>query len=170
MLRTRKLLALIFVACAVGLSAQAGAADADIENPSEVRDKYLVILCAEREFGSAKREAERISMLSGVQFSMNGRVWDSRRGLILPDECGDPIYCGEYLPRRYNELHLMPTNPPYISVEKSEAYPRLQKGYYIALGAICDSNEEAERELLKFKPFAPKAYVAKTEIYMGCIH
>ena len=102
---------------------------------------------------------------------MNGRVWDSRRGLILPDECGDPIYCGEYLPRRYNELHLAATSlVGYISVEKSEAYPRLQKGYYIALAAICDSHEDAENELLKFRRFAPKAYVVKTEIYMGCIH
>jgi hypothetical protein len=169
MWRTSKLLVLIFVAFVLG--AQAGAPEADIENPSEVRDKYLVILCAEREFSSAKQEAERVSMLSGVQFSMNGNVWDSNRGLIIPDDCRDPIYCGEYVARRYNELDLTAANPVgYISVEKSEAYPRLQKGYYIALGAICDSNEEAERELLKFKPFAPKAYVAKTEIYMGCIH
>jgi hypothetical protein len=169
MWRTSKLLVLIFVAFILG--AQAGAPQTDVENPSEVRDKYLVILCAEREFSSAKQEAERVSMLSGVQFSMNGNVWDSNRGLIIPDDCRDPIYCGEYVARRYNELDLTAANPVgYISVEKSEAYPRLQKGYYIALGAICDSNEEAERELLKFKPFAPKAYVTKTEIYMGCIH
>jgi hypothetical protein len=110
-------------------------------------------------------------MLSGVQFSMNGNVWDSNRGLILPDDCRDPSYCGEYVARRYNELDLTATNPVgYISIEKSEAYPRLQKGYYIALAAICDSHEDAEKELLKFRRFAPKAYVAKTEIYMGCIH
>jgi hypothetical protein len=164
MLRTVKLLALIFVAFPMHLQAQAGADEADIENASELRDKYLVILCVEREFSSAKREAERVSMLTGVQFSMNGNVWDSTRGLIFPDE-------GEYSPRRYNELDLTATNPAgYTSVEKSEAYPRLQKGYYIALAAICDSDEDAEKELLKFKRFAPKAYVAKTEIYMGCIH
>jgi len=58
----------------------------------------------------------------------------------------------------------------YISVEKSEAYLHLPNGYYIALAAICDSNEEAEQELLRFKLFAPKVYVAKTAIYMGCIH
>lgn len=170
MLRTGKLLALIFVAFVIYLQAQAGADEADIENP--VRDKYLVILCAEPEFSSAKQEAERVSIASGVQFSMNGRVWDSNRGLILPDECPDPIYCGEYLPRRYNELHSLTglDSVGYISVEKSEAYPHLQNGHYIALAAICDSNEEAEQELLKFKPFALKAYVAKTEIYMGCIH
>lgn len=171
MSRTSKLLALIFVVFAVRLQAQTGAGEVDADISPQIYDKYLVILCAERDFNSAKREAEKVSTASGVQFSMNGRIWDSRRGLILPDDCGDPIYCGEYLLRRYNELDLAATNPVgYISVEKSEAYPRLQEGYYIALAAICASHEEAEKEVLKFRQFAPKAYVAKTEIYMGCIH
>jgi hypothetical protein len=166
-----KVLVPLFVTLTVRLAAQAGADEVDSEIPSEVRDKYLVILCAERGFSSAKQEAERVSLLSGVQFSMRGHVWDSNRGLILPDDCDDPIYCGEYALRRYNELDLKTANPVgYISVEKSEAYPHLQKDYYIALAAICDSHEDAEKELLKFKPFAPKGYLAKTEIYMGCIH
>jgi hypothetical protein len=165
----RKVLAC--VAFAVFLQAQARADEGDTKIPSEVLDKYLVILCAEREFDFVKHEAEKVSIASGVQFSMNGRVWDSNRGLIVPDNCEDPMYCGEYLPRRYNGLDLTTANPAgYISVEKSEAYPNVQKGYYIALAAICDSHEDAEKELLKFTPFAPKAYVAKTQIYMGCIH
>jgi hypothetical protein len=168
---TRKFFVLIFVTLAMPLAAQTGADEVDTEVPSEVRDKYLVILCAEREFDSVKHEAEKVSIASGVQFSMNGRVWDSNRGLIVPDNCEDPMYCGEYLVRRYNELDLTAAKPAgYISVEKSEAYPNLQKGYYIALAAIRDSHEDAEKELLKFKQFAPNAYVAKTQIYMGCIH
>jgi hypothetical protein len=167
----RKFLVLLLIAFAMSSATQAGPDETDIENSSEVRDKYLVILYAQREFNSAKREADRVSILSGIQFSMNGRIWDPNRGLILPDNCDDPIYCGEYLPRRYNELHLTAADPGgYISIEKSEAYPNLEKGYYIALAAIRESNQEAEQELLKFKTFAPKAYVAKTEIYMGCIH
>jgi hypothetical protein len=168
---TPRFLVLPLVAFAMCLQVQAGADEVDTEIPSEVRHKYLVILCAEREFSSAKQEAERVGMLSGVQFSMNGNVWDSNRGLILPDDCGDPIYCGQYAARRYNELDLTARNRVgYISVEKSEAYPHLQEGYYIALAAICDSPEEAKTELVKFSSFAPKAYIAKTEIYMGCIH
>ncbi len=169
MLPSRKFLMFLFVAFATFLQAQIRAEEVDTEIPSQIRDKYLVILCAEREFDSVKHEAEKVSLASGVQFSMNGRVWDSDRGLIFPDNCEDPMYCGEYLPRRYNELDLtMPNLAGYISVEKSEAYPNLQKGYYLALAAIRDSREDAQKELLKFKPFAPKAYVAKTEIYMGC--
>ena len=68
MLRTDKLLALIFVAFAMRLQAQAGADEVDIENPSEVRDKYLVILCAEREFDSVKDEAEKLALARESSF------------------------------------------------------------------------------------------------------
>ena len=118
-----------------------------------------------------KREAEKVSNASGVQFSMSGNIWDPNRGLILPDDCEDPMYCGQYVARRYNELDLSATNPVgYISVEKSDAYPHLQNGYYIALAAISDSQEQAQTELMKLSEFAPKAYIARTQIYMGCIH
>ena len=148
-----------------------GTDDSDIDISSQIHDKYLVILCTERDFDSVKREAERVSNASGAQFSMCGNVWDPNRRLILADDCEDPIYCGQYVARRYNELDLSATNPiGYISVEKSDGYSHLQKGYYIALAAICDSKEGAKTELLKFSGFAPKAYIAKTEIYMGCIH
>jgi len=170
MLPARKFVVLVFcVGCA--FASLRGADHPDIDSSSQIRDKYLVILCAERDFDSVKREAERVSNASGVQFSMAGNIWDPSRGLILPDNCEDPICCGQYVARRYNELDLGATNPVgYISVEKSDQYPNLRKGYYIALAAICDSQEEAKTELVKFNGFVPKAYIAKTEIYMGCIH
>ncbi len=170
MLPVRKFVVLVFcVDCA--FASLRGADDPDIDISSQTRDKYLVILCAERDFDAVKREAERLSNASAVQFSMRGNVWDSNRGLIFPDDCEDPIHCGQYVARRYNELDLSATNPVgYISVEKSDGYPNLRKGYYIALAAICDSPEAAKTELVKFSGFVPKAYIAKTEIYMGCIH
>ena len=170
MLPARKFVVLLFCVGGVFTSLRA-ADDADIDISSQIRGKYLVILCAERDFHSVKREAEKVGNASGVQFSMRGNIWDSNRGLIAPDDCEDPIYCGKYVARRYNELDLGATSPVgYISVERSDGYPNLRKGYYIALGAICNSQEEAKTEVLKFSGFAPKAYIAKTEIYMGCIH
>jgi hypothetical protein len=166
----RKVVAFVLCAGSAWASLR-GADDTDLDISSQIRDKYLVILCAERDFDSVKREAEKVSNASGVQFSMRGNVWDPRRGLIAPDDCEDPIYCGQYVARRYNKLDLNVTNPVgYISVEKSDEYPHLQKGYYIVLAAICDSRDEAKKELEKFSGFAPKAYIAKTQIYMGCMH
>jgi hypothetical protein len=169
-LQARKFVVVVFsLGCA--FATVHGADDAGFDISSQIRDKYLVILCAERDFDSVKREAEKASKASGVQFSMGGNVWDPNRGLILPDDCDDPMYCGQYVARRYNELDLRAANPVgYISVEKSDGYPDLRKDYYIALAAICNSQEEAKTELAKFSGFAPKAYIAKTEIYMGCIH
>src|SRR4030095_10167746 len=170
MLQARKFVVVVFSVCCAFASLR-GADDPDIDISSQIRDKYLVILCADRDFDAVKREAERVSKASGVQFSMNGNVWDPNRGLIATDDCEDPIYCGQYVARRYNELDLSVAIPvEYISVEKSEAYSHLQKGYYIALAAICDSPQEAKSELVKFSGLAPKAYISKTEIYMGCIH
>ena len=169
MLAVRKFVVLAF--CVGWFGSLRGADEADVDISSQIRDKYLVILSAERDFHSVKHEAERVSNASGVQFSMGGNIWDPNRGLIAPDNCDDPIYGGQYVARRYNALDLSAAKPVgYISVEKSEGYPRLRKGYYIALAAICDSQENATVELAKFSGMAPKAYIAKTEIYMGCIH
>ena len=170
MLPARKFVVLV-LCVGSGFASLRGADDPDIDISSQIRDKYLVILCAERDFDSVKDEGERVSNESGVQFSMRGNIWDPNRGLIAPDDCEDPIYCGQYVARRYNELDLSAANPVgYISVEKSDAYPHLRKGYYIALAAICDSPEAANSELQKFIHSVRKAYVAKTEIYMGCMH
>ena len=85
MLSARKFVVLVFcVGC--GFASLRGADDPDIEISSQIRDKYLVILCAERDFDSVKREAEKVSNPSGVQFSLGGNIWDPNRGLIVPDD------------------------------------------------------------------------------------
>lgn len=147
MLPMRKFLLLATVVFAARLYGQLNADYVNTDVTSEISDKYLVVLSAERDFDAVKRDAERVSDESGVQFSTRGKIW------------------------RYNELDLSTTNPfGYISVEKSQAYAHLQRGYYIALAAICDSPEAANTELVQFSRFAPKAYIAQTEIYRGCIH
>src|SRR6476646_3029757 len=107
MLPARTFVVLVFcVGCA--FASLRGADHPDIDSSSQIRDKYLVIQCAERDFDSVHREAERVSNASGVQLSMAGNIWDPSRGLILPDNCEEPIYCGQYVARRYNELDLGP--------------------------------------------------------------
>jgi hypothetical protein len=132
------------------------------------RDKWLVILDAERNFYAAKRDAERISKLSRVPFSMEGMQFDQRRGLALPDTGDGAPDAGGYIARRYNEDAA--NSSGYISIEKSDGYPGLREGLYVVVGAICNSSREANAKLRHFQQFARSAYVAKTQIYMGCIH
>jgi hypothetical protein len=73
MLPPRKFVAFVLcVGCA--FASLRGADDPDIDISSQIRGKHLVILCAERDFDSVKREAERVSNSSGVQFSMRGNI------------------------------------------------------------------------------------------------
>jgi len=132
------------------------------------RDKWLVILDVEHDFYSAKREAERISKLSRLPFSMEGMELDRRRGLALPDKGDGAPDAGGYIARRYNEDAENPHG--YISIERSDGYPSLKQGLYVVVGAICNSSREANLKLRQFQPLAPSAYVHKTQIYMGCIH
>ena len=58
---------LLIVASAVGQT-QTNADEVDTDIPSEIRDKYLVIVCAEREFGAVKREAKESALPPGSNF------------------------------------------------------------------------------------------------------
>jgi hypothetical protein len=132
------------------------------------RDKWLVILDAEHDFYSAKREAERISKLSRLPFSMQGMEFHRRRGLTLPDKGDGGLDAGGYIARRYDGDAENPHG--YISIERSNGYPGLREGFYVVVGAICSSSRAPNAKLCRFQPFAPSAYIAKTQIYMGCIH
>lgn len=165
-----------FVAIATCFAASIALAETQLERENEgqrfvvsqTHDFWLVIVGAERDFHSAEREARRVGAATKTTYSRNGNIWDAKRGLILPDNCNDPIYCGEYVLRRYNDLSR--NGEDYISVEKSEVYPSLKPGFYIALAAIRSTRDEAEATLQKYKAAAPTSYVAKTHIYMGCMH
>lgn len=146
---------------ALGAELKEDSIDASIK--AQTQPQWLLILNAEPDFHAAKREAERASHLSGVRFSMDGKVFDKGRGLILPDNAEDGVYAGEYVLRRY---HL----DGHLSIEKSDAYRNLKKGYYIVLGGIYDSSRDAQNDLRRFQKIAPSAYIARTEIYMGCMH
>lgn len=132
-----------------------------------IQNRYLVILGSYKDFHAAHQKANTISTASKTIFSMQGRVYDEKRGLILPDNDPDISYAGTYLERRYNTNH---TNEEYLSIEKSEAYEGFIKDYYIIVAGIYEDQSSAEKSLKRYRTIVPKAYIKKTKIYMGCIH
>ena len=133
---------------------------------------YVVVLASERGFEAALRKAKAVGRHTGVPFSMQGMVYDPKRGLILPDDDPDPIYAGTYVGRRYNVARLEETGTEseFLSVERSEAYTGFAKGYYIVVGGIYATRGDAKQSLAKFIPFVPDAYAKQTAIYYGCMH
>lgn len=137
---------------------------------TETQDRWLVILGTYQDFAKAKREAETYAQASGIPFTMNGMVFDEK-GLHLPDNDPDQIYAGDYLLRRFNTASLGDQILlEHLSIEKSGAYAGLPSDHYIIVASVAESSKEATRLRKHFKKIAPKAYVKKTRIFLGCLH
>ena len=164
------LLLLLLGLVAVGRSAESGS---DELNPKLLtRDRLIVILGSFTEFKEAHAHALAISRSSRMPFSMQGMVYDKKRGLILPDNDPDTIYAGSYVLRRTNTTRVrgQGDETEYISIERSDAYPGLKPGCYLIVGGIYDDARGAAKALARFKPAVAGASVRKTRIYMGCMH
>lgn len=142
----------------------------DINNVSQIEDRWIVILSVYKEFKQAKADAERIAKASGVPFSMNGMIYD-KKGLRYPDNFEDEVFAGVYVSRRFNGTEINGTVVDHnISIEKSEDYQGFAPGCFIVVGCIAESADEGKTQAAKFKQHAPSAYVKKTELYFGCMH
>lgn len=138
----------------------------------QVLERHVAILSAYKSFAAAKADAEKISRAAKVPFSMEGRVYDKKRGLIYPDDFEDEAFQGGYVARRYDKTYLGSSTQEtvYLSVEKSAAYQGFRPGYYIVVAGIGESRDPMLQRVAKFKAWAPTGYVKKTKIYMGCLH
>jgi hypothetical protein len=133
-----------------------------------------MILSAYKSFDAARADAEKIAKASRMTFSMDGRVYDKKKGLVYPGNPDDPDdpFAGEYIARRYDTA-IVPGGDreiPYLSVEKSDGYEGFKPGFYIVVAGIKGTRADALAQIAKFKTWAPTAYVKKTRIYMGCLH
>jgi len=163
----------ITLTLAAGLFQPASAEDEDSRSDSEkfTEDRYVVILGSYKDFHEAKRKAEGIARSSKVPFSMQGMIYDKKRGLILPDDDSDPTYAGSYIHRRFNTgASDLDVDTEFISIERSEAYDGFNPDYYIIVGGIYPTAKEAAKSVKRFSKTAPEAYSKKTRIYLGCIH
>jgi hypothetical protein len=137
-----------------------------------VEERHVAILSVYKSFASARADAEKIARASKVPFSMEGRVYDKKRGLIYPDNFEDEVFRGAYVARRYDKTYLAGSDKQtaYLSVERSDAYEGFKPGFYMVVAGIGSTREAALKQAAKFKAWAPTAYVKKTKIFMGCLH
>ena len=170
MTKDANIAAFVSLALTIGLCHQV-TADDQFDPQQFISDKYVVILGSYKDFLKARGRAESISKSSKVRFSMYGRIFDPKRGLILPDDSPDSIYARSYVHRRYNTAASdSEAESEFISIERSEVYHGFAPGYYIIIIGIFDAPGEATKSVKQFSPTVPDAYSKKTRIYMGCIH
>lgn len=158
---------LLFALCACLVSSCAGTARV---TDTEMQNRWIVVLGTYQDFPEAKRDAETYAQAGGIPFSMNGMIFD-QKGLHLPDNDPDQVYAGDYLLRRFNTANVGDeVVMEHLSVEKSGAYTGFPSEKYIIVASIAESSKEGSRMLKRFKGIAPKAYVKKTRIFVGCMH
>jgi hypothetical protein len=135
-----------------------------------MENRWVAILSVYPKFADARADAEKIARESGRPFSMEGRVFDKKRGLIYPENFEDETFAGGYVARRFNETLINEKETPYLSVERSDGYDGFKPGYYIVVAGIFENAKDAQDCVKKFTAWAPTAYAKKTKIYMGCLH
>ncbi len=132
-------------------------------------NRWVAILSVYDSFAEAKADAEKIAAKSKVPFSMEGRVFEKKRGLIYPDNFDDQVFAGQYVSRRFNETLIKDRETEYLSVERSDGYDGFKPGYYIVVAGIYESAKDARAQTKRFAAWAPTAYAKKTKISMGCM-
>lgn len=142
------------------------------KEPDFIENRYVVILAVEKSFSAVRADGEKIAKASRIPFSMEGRVFDKKRGLIYPDNFDDEIFRGQYVSRR-SRATVLPgkqNETEYLSVERSDGYDGFKPGYYMVVAGVHESSAAAEKQVKQFTAWAPTAYAKKTRIYMGCMH
>lgn len=157
------------VSCVFAISIGSSLHAEESVQTEDTQPKWLVILSVTTDFEGAEADARKFSKATGVPFTLRGLVYDSKKGLVHPPGSEPEWLAGEYTHRSHNyawegEKELT----DFISIEKSDSYPGLKPGFYIVVAGIEESPEDAKKVISKFQSTAPKAYIKKTQIFLGC--
>ena len=130
----------------------------------ETATYYIVIADTGRDYYKLRQSMERIGTSLNIPIDMMGRSYNTSKNLIaLPDDDEDEIYAGDYYPRR------VPSE--FLSLEYLDFYlPKTKPNTIVLVAGIYEKREQANRMLKKIKKKAPKAYVLKANVFVGCMH
>jgi hypothetical protein len=135
---------------------------------SQFEDRWVVILGAYKNFEEAKSEAVKVAEATDTLFTLRDMIYDEK-GLRYPDDFDDEVYAGQYAPRTSNYWSVgEEAIENHISVEMSSGYEGFEPGYFIGVGMIAETPEEAAKMADQLKKHAPGTYVKKTVIFYGC--
>ena len=126
------------------------------------QDKHILILKTTKDYDEAVGFAAEASNKLGVEFKNEHTKYSKEKGIYFAETLPDPMYRGEYMPRRYNY--------DYISLENSSQYEGFSPGYIIVVGGVYSTEKDASKAMKSAKKHYRDAYTKKTNMWMGCIH
>lgn len=106
----------------------------------------------------------KLSKKYNLAIDTMGRYYNTTKNLIaLPDNDEDEIYAGDYYPRRFPSETL---SLEYLNLYHS---PSGEKTIALVTG-IFETEKSADSALAILKRLEKKAFIAKANIYIGCMH
>ena len=130
----------------------------------ETQTCYVVVADTGRHYMELREQMFSYQNTLRQQIDTMERTYDKAKDLIaLPHNHQDEIYAGDYLPRRYPSSTL---SLEYLNLYQERAS---EKSIALVTG-IYEHRESADSALTILKKINSKAFVVKSDIYMGCIH
>lgn len=123
---------------------------------------YITMVDTAADYPLLDKKMYALSAATHILVDTQERHYDKKKKeIICPEDSDDEMYRGEYYPRRYEGVSL--------SIEQMSWFQEKSKQMGL-MAAICTTSEQADSVLNVIKPFAPRAYVYKASLYMGCMH
>ena len=131
--------------------------------------KTIVILRSTRSYPEALATAKKAANALGRPFQLDGNHPHQTHGLSpSPADCEANAY--DY-PCYTARGHGGAQDSDYLSVEYSDGYTGLAKGYYIVVAALVEPNSPAlKATLTRIRRAYPAAYAKRTALWRGCMH
>lgn len=124
---------------------------------------FVVIVDTSKNYFNLNAKMMHLAKKCLLSIDSMGRYFDAKKGIILPADCGDDIYAGQYYPRRFEGSEL--------SIEYYNAYSSITTNVTMAIvaGQYTDI-DNANKQLNKVKPFFPNAFIKEALLYNACMH
>jgi|GEM_PF-462812 len=130
---------------------------------SENQTFFIVIADTNINYPTLQTEMYALSNVSKLSVDTMERYFNVKKNLIvLPDNYDDDIYSGDYYPRRFPSTTL--------SLEYLSLYKESSEKMIALVAGIYEEQKSADSALATIKGFAKQGFVAKSNMYVGCLH
>lgn len=138
------------------------------QSADEFAKLYVVCAGASTDYHQLDSIATQISAKTGIIYR-NDLVYDSRKGMIVPDTSNDEIYRGVYYPRRYAEERISIEMEGYYKTGDLGDVDSLNKKMIIVTGIFADK-KDGDKNLSSVRKVVPSANMKQLKLYQGCMH
>jgi len=132
---------------------------------------YLVQVAAGHNYDSLYKIAEEAARILHSEINTLGRIYKINKGIALPDDCDDDIYCGEYYPRRpFVDQNFVSIEMQYAYYDDTKAWEDRDTLQMIVLANMFGSEAKADSVVDILKGKFKNAEAIRQDLYTGCMH